>query len=954
MAISWANPWMLLLLLPIVWGMWIWWKREERFEPVKKRLIFGSRILIFVLLVFSLARTHLLFPVHHQSVVFVVDRSASVQNQEQVQNLLRQAVAGKNPDDQVAVISVGAESMVEQMLTTAREVAPMSAAVNRNATDLADGLRLAGGLMPAEAKGRVVLITDGKETQGSAEAEARALRERGIRVDVIALRQKGGPEVWVTDLQVPRRMYANEQAALKVNVNATADTGAVLRLYEGNRLLSEQRVRVHQGENVYSFSSAAQQTGFLRYRAEIQPERDTLPNNNQAYGFSQVKGKPVVLVVEGQEGEADNLISALTATGMEVERMTPAALPWSLEDYKRFSSIVLVNMPAYLVPEAKMDAIRMAVRDLGVGLVMSGGENGYGLGGWFQTPIEEALPVHMDIRDKKRMPSLGLMLVIDKSGSMSGEKINLAKEAAIRATEMLSPQDQLGVLAFDDGNDWIFKPQPVKNRREMQGAIGGIPADGGTNIFPALADAYEEIRKLKVKRKHIILLTDGQSPGGQYQELTEKMSKEGITLSTVAVGADADQGLLEALAQWGKGRYYLADQADSIPTIFSKETAMATRSYIVDAPFVPKWTGGSDWFASVKKVPPLAAYVATTPKQTAETVLASPYPDPVLARWQYGLGRAVAWTSDLNGKWSRAWVEWERFSSFWNQVVSWTFPQFETSGLHVDSRLEGNTVHLEAKGSPDAFASVDQLEMTVIDDQLKNQKVILQATAPGQFTGSFPAGRPGTYLLQASAKGKSGQRALGTYGVAVPYSPEYGLLTEGTGLIRRMADAGGGAVLTTLSHAFADNLDSKWGRQDLSLWLLFIAALLWPVDIAVRRISVSREDWDLLKKGLNLSRSSSLSAYTERLGNLQQKTREVVQQRTGQKVDPAKLSKALKKAHPENTVRSSRLSETPADKRASSASPGGETAGSKPSSASDETHLSRLLAAKRKREQHLR
>lgn len=934
--------------------MWIWWKREKRFEPAKKKLIFISRTLIFALLVLTLARTHLLFPVNHQLVVFVVDRSASVQNQDQVQDLLRQAVAGKNPDDQVAVISVGAESMVEQTFTDAQEVAPISAAVNRNATDLASGLRLAGGLMPAEAKGRVVLITDGKETQGSAEAEARALRERGIRVDVIALKQKDGPEVLVPDLQVPRRMYAGEEATLKVRVHATVDTEATLRLYEGDHLLAEQRIRVHQGENLYTFSSSVQQTGFLRYRAEIQPERDTLPNNNQAYGFSQVKGKPVVLVVEGQGGDANNLVSALTATGMEVERMAPAALPWNLEDYKRFSSIVLVNTPAYLIPEAKMHAIRTAVKDLGVGLIMSGGEEGFGPGGWFQTPVEEALPVHMEVRDKKRMPSLGMVLVIDKSGSMSGEKINLAKEAAIRAAELLTPQDQLGVLAFDDGNDWVFKPQPVKSRHEMQGAIGGIPADGGTNIYPALADAYEEIRKLRVKRKHIILLTDGQSPGGQYQELAEKMRKEGITLSTVAVGADADQGLLESLARWGKGRYYLADHANSIPTIFSKETALATRSYIVDAPFVPRWTGGVDGFAHVKKVPPLAAYVATTPKQTAETVLASPYPDPVLARWQYGLGRTVAWTSDLNGKWSRAWVEWEKFSFFWNQVVSWTFPQYETSGLHVDSRLEGNTVHLEAKGSPDEFAAVDQLEFTVIDDQLKNQKVILKALAPGQFAGSFTAGQPGSYLLKASAQGKNGERPLGTYGVAVPYSPEYGLFNGGQGLAQRIADAGGGAVLTAPSQAFADNLERKWAGQDISLFLLLLAALLWPVDIAIRRITFSREDWELLKKRLSHSRPSSLSAYTERLGNIQQKTREAVQQRIGEEASPKELTEAFKKAKPENVVRLEKKQENTANKRQPSAPAGGETASQKAQSVSDETHLSRLLAAKRKREQNLR
>lgn len=939
MAISWKLPWLLLLFLPVAWMMWSWWKRENRFGMKKKRLILISRILIFTVLILALARTELLSPIQHQSVVFVVDRSASIQNPDAITPLIREAVKEKKAEDQFAIISVGSAPVVEQSFTTSQEVDSLSAVVNRNATDLESGLRLAGGMLPADARGRVVLITDGKETQGSAEAEARALRQRGIRVDVIPLAEPQGAEVLVSDFQVPKRIYAGEEATIRVKIYSTVDTEAALRLYQTNQLLTERKIHLQQGENQYSLQTRAKDSGFLRYRVEIQSDQDTLSNNNQAYGFSQVQGQPSVLVVEGKQGEAANLVSALTSTSTHVDQIRPAALPVTLEGYKKYSSIVLVNTPAYDIPEHQMKIIQAAVKDLGVGLVMTGGEEGFALGGWFQTPIEEVLPVHMDLKDKNRLPSLGLILVIDKSGSMAGEKIELAKEAAIRATQMLTPHDQLGVLSFDSQNQWVFKPESVQNRNQMQAKIGGIPADGGTNIYPALEDAYQEVRKLKVKRKHIILLTDGQSHGGAYQELAEKLKKEGITLSTVAVGQDADQALMQNLAQWAGGRYYLADSAGSIPTIFSKETSIATRSYIVDEPFIPKWVGGIDW---QQKVPPLRAYIATSPKQTAEMVLASPYPDPILARWQYGLGRTVAWTSDLNGKWSSAWVKWAGFPQFWNQVVSWTFPQYDTSGLYLDSKIEGNQVRLEAKAPPGQFKDVEQIQFTVMDDQLKSKQVSAKAVAPGQFVGHFEADQPGTYLLQATDRGKM----IGSFGLSVPYSPEYVLADSGKELAQKIAAQGGGNPLANPGQAFADNLDSKWSGQDISLLLLLLAALLWPVDIAIRRLSISKEDLIRIKNRFSRQASVAEASYTEQIGNLQQKARQAIEKRTEETAIGAEFSRERLQSRKADE----KVGPLMANKKPETPEPNSQPQPAK-TEIPKETHTSRLLAAKRKRNQ---
>ncbi|TCS96969.1 VWA domain-containing protein [Hazenella coriacea] len=951
MAISWSHPWFLILLLPLGWILWTWWKTEQRVDPFKKKMILIARGLIFLLIVSIIAQTKLVFPVLHPSTVFVVDRSASIQDPDGSIALMNEALKEKHPDESIAVISVGASPMVEQTLDPTIKVDPFLSVVNKHATDLAAGLRLAGGILPDHSRGRVVVLTDGQETQGSAEKEAKILKDRGIQVDVFSLASQSGPEVLIKELDVPKRLFVQEQADLQVQIQSNVETKGKLRLFENDRVLEEKQVEIHKGENRHSFTVQVKESGFLRYRVELEAEQDTISYNNQVFGFSQVEGAPKVLVVEGQPGEGKNLIHALQTTGVQVDLLSVQGLPETLDAYKQYASIVLVNTPAFYFPENKMELIRTAVQDLGVGLVATGGEEGYALGGWFKTPIEEALPVHSELKDKKRIPSLGLMIVVDKSGSMHGQKISLSKEAAIRATELLTPQDQIGVLAFDGENSWVVKPQHVENLNEIQGLIGSIPANGGTNIYPALQEGYQHLKKMNVKRKHMILLTDGQSHDGQYQALAEQMKKEGITLSTIAVGADADQNLLKSLSTWADGRYYFASNPSTIPTIFTKETSVATRGYIMDEPFTPKWTGGSDWYQQTKAVPPLRAYVATSPKQTAEVVMASPYPDPILARWQYGLGRTVAWTSDVNGKWSKPWVEWGNFPRFWNQVISWTFPQYETSGLTVTNQREGNTVHVTAEGNPEQFGSYDAIQLTLIDEKLQKKELVAKAISPGKFSTQFIADQPGTYLLQAKHK----EKPLGTYGIAISYSPEYGLHSGTKEKLEGIAQQGGGILLSDLKDVFAQTPPSRWDDQDISIYLLLLLTLIWPIEIAIRRLSMNREDWLRVKAWINRffqrAKPAKEESYSENLSQIQNRSRSAIQQRIQQKsshknvsVEALRVQKQEKGFSPKSNQKTT--NETVKEKTSTSKNKPVE----KKEASSTETHLSRLLAAKRKRD----
>jgi len=846
--INFLQPLFLLLLIPAILVVVQWWRKQKQMAKSKKWTIAMMRSLLFCLLILILAGMQLNFPVQGKTIVFVVDRSASMKDDPRVTAFMKAAVQQKAAEDQYAVVVVGGTAAVDQPLTQRNQVQQLGVEINRHATDLSEGIRLAAAMIPSQARGKLVLLTDGIQTQGDAEKETKLVKERGIEVEAVSFQQEQGDEVVLTALQVPQQLFSGEEYVISVEVESTLATQATLMLYEGNREAGKQVVQLEKGKNRYAFTQKATEEGFHRFRVEIEAQRDTNQANNQATAYTQVAGTPTVLVVEGHQGAASNLVSALEAGQMKVEVKDISTLPKELDVYKQYASLILADVSATQLNQADMERMRTAVRDLGMGLIMTGGGDSFGMGGWFQTPIEEALPVQMDLKNKEELPSLGLILVIDKSGSMSDygdgyDKMELAKEAAIRSTTMLQAQDQIGVIAFD-GSPWeVVSPQPVDNLAEIHRQIGSIQADGGTDIFPALEFAYQKIKTMQTKRKHIILLTDGQSgDSGQYETLIGQIAGEQITLSTVALGEDADRELLERMAEWGKGRYYFASDAASIPQIFSNETVMASRTFIVDKVQVPKVTGAGNWTSLRQPLPPLRAYIATTPKQTAEVSLLSMDEDPILARWQYGLGRTVAWTSDLEGKWAAEWVGWAGNSRLWNEIVAWTLPQIEDGVWKTQTQLEGGNGKVTVTLPGDA-AMPQELEAVVLNQQMERQVIRLRPTAPNVLEGMFPASDPGSYLIQITEKAGGQAVASQTTGLTVSYSPEYGLQDDGEQQLRNWLLAGGGDLISDSQAVFGNDLPEKWEIQKVSEWLLMLAALLLPLDVAVRRLQLPEMWW---------------------------------------------------------------------------------------------------------------
>lgn len=879
MGISFTDPWVLLLLLPVtIYLLWVrlpWLRlarRASRPDYFRERWILGLRLIVAAVVIMALAGAQVYTGTNRQAVLFLMDGSASTTPARRAaEEWLTQALREKGPDDVAGVVVFGREARIETPPGETPVFGGLTVDPGRHATDLAVGLRLAGLSLPPGYRGRIVVLTDARENSGDAQAEVRRLAMQGIRVDWVPLEVDAAGEVMVTGISLPDVAYEGERTNLSVVVTASEDTAGKFLLFRDEVMVLEREVRLLRGDNQLVFSVDAGEPGLHRYRVVMQVD-DGFAVNNEAGAFQRVLGRPRVLVVEGSQGAGEGLRRALRSAGIEPEVVLPGEAPLDLAGWGRYQAVFLADVPSRELSGDALTQLEVLVRDLGRGLVMVGGPQSFGLGGYFDTPVERALPLNMNLEGRGRIPPLSLLLVIDKSGSMGEaawggvDKMALAREGAVRAMRMLKPGDYVGVLAFDSLPKWVVGLQHPEDGEAIQQMIGTIRAGGGTNIYPALAEAYEALKHVPVLLKHVILLTDGRSAkGGGYQNLLEAMNEAEITVSTVAIGRDADVGLLEAIARRGKGRYYFTNDAASVPEIFAQETVMATRTYVVEGSFQPVITSSSALLQGLPEVvPPLDGYVATTPKGRAEVIMVSPLGDPILAAWQYGLGRAAAWTSDTIGRWSAAWSGSAAGGTLWRNILSWVLPADNAGGVRVAAQVDGNGVRITVEDAGNAEPA--EARAVLLGPKGWNTTVQLKPEGPGTYAGRVQELEPGTYLIRVEQAERTGGRSEGEAGgplapdsaesdaaevsstrwekraeggMVVPYSLEYRELGLDRAFLGRLVETSGGAVLSDPGEAFLDNLPPVRAVQDLWPWLLLFAIIMLPLDVGYRRLSLA-------------------------------------------------------------------------------------------------------------------
>ncbi len=697
---------------------------------------------------------------------------------------------------------------------------------------------------------------------------------------------------------------------------------------------------------------------YFGYEVQLETPDDPVPQNNKASGFVSVREGQSVLIVSSDPSTDGMLVAALREK-MNVKLTDVRGFPGTLPEIQSYDEIILSNVAAGDLGRELMQLLLSAVRDFGVGLVCIGGDQSYAAGGYRHTPLEEVLPLEMELSSKKVLPKGALGLVMHGMEFANGNQV--ARGIALAALDSLGPLDEMGVWLWDGTEQPLFELQAVGDKRKLARKISGMNQGDLPDFQGLMTMANADLKKSTANLKHIIVFSDGD-PNAPTPALMADIVTHRITVSTVMIGGHVQPTTMMHIAEQGRGRYYDVKSAAQLPKIFIKEASIILKSAIVEEPFTPQVAASSEVIRGIAGYPQLQGYVATSTKPRAETPLLTDKGDPLLAHWQFGLGRAVAFTSDANAKWARDWVGWGRYRQFWTQVVQWALRRVEPGDFTADVSVENGegTLSVEALDAQGNFRNFLNLRVAVVSPKGERAEVPLQQTGPGRYEGKFATKDVGAYSLNLG-EFRNGERVSSqVIGASVNYSPEFNAAEPDIHLLRRIAEMGGGRVLNpTTENPFQIGRTKTYHARDLWEDLLKTFVCLFVFDVGVRRVDFDREEWGrwfaTVRRRLGLGTGRRPLRPQEALGSLLASRDRIRAERTGSR-GPVASSPVVElpdlfqpKAPPTAASTSGRASPSSAPGSAASASHSGDsppTAAAAPEE--PKGTASRLLDAKRR------
>ena len=747
MHLTYLSPlWWLLSLLVLAGGFWF------TLVDRPKRLMTASfllRCLAVILLVLALCRPGWMKDADDAHVVFLVDVSQSVDPtaSRKAVDEVNSAVTSLRSGDSHSVFSFANGVRLRKTEDLAKELDTWSKGIAddqfRSASRLADAVLSTRLAFPAGKSRRLVLLTDGLETDGSIAAAMETLRREDVDVVWQRLDSLSDPEASIVSVEPNTpSAFAGEIVRLNVRLAANRDMQAKVRVLSKGVAVAEKPISLSASSpNSIDFDIPMTTPGASLWTAELVPAQDRFPINNQASTTIEVKGKSRLLVIHKSPKEMRGISRALQEQEFDVDIRGENGVPETMDELLSFGAVVLADVPATSLSARQMDLLKRYVQDFGGGLAMLGSENSFGLGGYYKTPVEDVLPLVSRFEKEKEKPSLAMVLVMDKSGSMEGLPIALARQAAKASVELLGPQDQIAVIGFDSEPQIVSDLRRASEKDAIQAAIDTIEAGGGTDMYPAMQQAKQMLDNCSAKVKHMICMTDGQTPDQGFAELTQSLADSGVTVSTVALGDGASADLLQSIAEIGKGRFYAATDPNTVPQIFTRETMQASKSAIKEDVYAPIVTTDHPMLAGyADSLPSALGYVMTEAKPATQTILSADTGDPLLAIGRFGLGQGLSFTSDLTEKWGGEWLAWDGCGKFWAQVLRSILRKNDTEGMEVRSAIDQNRWLIDiTRRDPDGMPVGNlQWDALAVDENSREFPVTIEERGLGRYSASLP------------------------------------------------------------------------------------------------------------------------------------------------------------------------------------------------------------------------
>ncbi|MCB9887488.1 MAG: VWA domain-containing protein [Planctomycetes bacterium] len=785
-----------------------------------------------------------------RDLVLVLDRSRSMPaaSLAAAQELADGIAAGLQPGDRLGVVTFGRKPAIERVPQRPFSWPQLGREVDVDGSDLAAAVGAGLTLVPPGRQGSLLVFSDGEANGGDLEGAARAAVRAGVRVDTHFVARGVGADLAVADLSVPAQIPVGEPFAVTAVVTAGTAGPARFSLFGDGEVVRAGEVQLQAGRNVLQFRRVLQAAGLHEVAIEVQRDDDPVPGNNR--GLAVVRGEGgtrMICVTPG--GREDRLTRTLRALGIDVVVAAPQSAPLTLQQLDAVRCVILEDVAAGDLPAGAMPTLAHWVRELGGGLLMTGGKSSFGVGGYHRSPVEDVLPVTMELREEQRRFGLAMAIALDRSGSMQADaggttKMQLADRGAATAVELLSPIDAVAVLAVDSAAHVVVPLQSAKDKRAIADQVRQIEsAGGGIYVDAALQAAAAELKASTQQNRHIVLFADAadaEQPG-DYKTFVPELAAAGITVSVIGLGtpADSDADLLVDIARLGKGRCHFVAEAADLPRVFAQETIQVARSAMVEEE------------TQVRALPPLAAlgdmplsfptiggYSVAWQRPRGELALqtANEQHSPVLSYWQIGLGRAAALLAEVDGAATGPMADWPELGTFLGTLVRW-LGGGQLPGVYVDARRDGADGLFTIEVEESQATLLDRVRGVLSPPEGRAAPLAFERTGPARLVARVPLSTAGVYRAALQVD----DAVFRLPPLALPYSPELAPVADPRGgerTLRRLATTTGGTVQPSVEQVLTGDRRS-WGRQDFGPWCGWTLLALWLLEIAVRRFHLT-------------------------------------------------------------------------------------------------------------------
>jgi uncharacterized protein YegL len=846
-----------ILVLLVIEG-WLAGRGTERFlwltalargNPLarRRRLLLAARVMTLLLVAAALAGVPIPVPDRGRNLVVVVGPDLNVERGAPPLMTRIDTAAErdrtKGGATRLGLVAVGANSRVVADLgeRPTGQTLPQASAVPA-AANLEDALALAAAMLPAGAPGRIVIASDGNETRGNAARALPAVLERGLRVDVIPTNVLAAGEVLVERVSVPERVHASDPFPLQAVIYSHGPSSATVRILKDSETIVERSLELPGGRSRIETDIPKATVGRARYEVVVDAPGDAFPQNNRNGVTIDIAPAPDVLIVAAQPAWAEVLAKALALHEIKSKIVEPKRAPFYLKDWLAYSGIVLMNVPAIDLATLQQELIERAVADHGRGLLLLGGENSFGPGGYYETPLERVSP--LSSRVPRDAPKVALAFVLDRSGSMQrneggATRLDIAKQATLSAIRLLHEDSLISIVVFDSEAKVLLPLRRAKDSAAVTQALAELEPGGGTAIYPGLVEALHQLEGVDAMAKHIVVMSDGLSQPGDFPGILKAISEQGISVSSVAIGEGADGTRLEEIARIGKGAFHSTQDFKALPSILSQEALLLSGKPVEERSAVPVWVErNAEFFAGLPEtMPPIHGYVLTTRKGEANVHLVVPDAKqelvPLLASWRYGNGRVVALSTQGTGMWSRDWQSMPEFPLLWSQTLRHVLPGLHAEGLSAHVVRHGDEVEVTVDASnPEGVPRVGlKIVASLIGPDATSREVALTETSAGHHVGRVTLEGAGDFVLRAAA-----DRITAETPHHAAYPALYAFLRADPDRLIELATMTGGRVLADAEEIFVGG-ERRWViHEGWKVWAL-LALALFLIDLIIRHAS---------------------------------------------------------------------------------------------------------------------